>query len=201
MADLHIGEQSGEKHVPDFYALLRVAPDASRDDILVAYKRQLALYDPAQAAALGDDFVAVAEERRAALDEAVAVLQDPRRSFAYDRQLGLVGDETTDRRGVSNREVMYAVGGVLAALLILAALWSALGRQPRTGPAISEVNYPAPPFSLRTLDGGRFDLAAHRVPPGRRSCWSTSGARGASRARRKRPPSRRPIASWRRKGW
>ena len=154
--------RSTPANAPNFYDLLQVSPVASADEIAAAYHHQRQFYDPTQARTLGDEFMAVAEERRAALDEAFAVLHDPRQRFAYDRQLGLVGDETADRRGISNREVTYAVGGILVGLLILAALWSALGNRPRSGPVVSEVNYPAPAFALRTLDGEQFDLTAYR---------------------------------------
>ena len=146
----------------DFYDLLHLRPDASAGDIAAAYRAEQERYDPERARQLGDEFVAVATERRALLDQAFAVLHDPQRRFAYDRQQGLVGDEAVDRQGITNREVTYAVGGILVALALLAALWSAMGGRAPAGPAVSEVNYPAPPIALRTLDGGRFDLADHR---------------------------------------
>ena len=147
---------------PSCYDILGVSPHASAEEIAAAYRRRLELYDPVEARALGDEFVAVAEEQRAAAEKAYATLSDPRRRFAYDRRLGLLGDEATDRRGISNREVLFAVGGILAGLLILAGLWSAFGGTSRSGPAVTEVQYAAQPFTLRTLDGGAFNLAEHR---------------------------------------
>ncbi len=147
---------------PTFYDLLQVAPDASFDEIAEAYRRQQELYDPAYATVMGGDFVAVAAERRAALDEAYGVLRDPGQRSVYDRQIGVVVDEAADRRGISRREVTYAVAGILAGLLVLAAVWYAMGSKPSSGPAVTEVSFPAPAIKARTLDGGRFDLAAHR---------------------------------------
>jgi cytochrome c biogenesis protein CcmG, thiol:disulfide interchange protein DsbE len=146
----------------DFYQLLEVRPDASVEDITAAYHRQMRRYDRAQAETLGDEFAAVAAERRALLERAYATLSDPRSRYEYDRRSGLVGDAATDRQGVSNREITFAVAGVLVGLLVLAGLWAALGRAPATGPAVTEVNYPAQPISLRTLDGDVFNLEDHR---------------------------------------
>ncbi len=149
--------------LPDWYSLLHVEPYASADDITEAYRRELALYDPSQARSFGDvDFATQAEERRAALDQAFAVLHDPQRRWTYDQQRDLVGAAAIDRQGISHRHVVLTIGGMLVALLALAGVWSATARTARTGPAVVEVNQPAHPFVLRTLDGGRFDLAAYR---------------------------------------
>ena len=154
--------EAGAPDTIDLYEVLELQPEASADDILVAYQRQRGIYDPAHAEALGEDFVAIAEERRAIIERAFTTLHDPKSRFAYDRQRGLVGDEATDRKGISNREVTFAVAGILAGLVLLAAVWGIFGRSPTTGPAVTEVNYPATPIDLRTVDGGRFNLAEHR---------------------------------------
>ncbi len=158
----HVREEAPSRLAPTFYELLQIAPEASTGEIAEAYRRQREIYDPSHAETLGPAFVEEAAERRKLLDQAHAVLGDPGRRFEYDRALGLVGDEVDDRRGISNREVMYAVGGVFVGFLILAALWSALGSRQDSGPAVSEVNYPAPQWTLRTLDGGSFNLAEQR---------------------------------------
>ncbi len=155
-------ERSTTGAAVSYYELLQVAPDASFDEIDAAYRRQQELFDPAHAAVMGEEFLAVAETRRAALDQAHGVLRDPQRRFEYDRQLGLLGDEKEDRRGITNREITFAVAGILAALLILTGLWYAMGSRTTSGPAVVEVNQPAIRFDLRTMDGKRFDLQAQR---------------------------------------
>ncbi len=147
---------------PTFYDLLRIEPDATAGDITAAYHRQRGLYELSEAEAQDPDFVRVAEERCGALDEAYAVLNDPHQRAAYDHTLGLAGSVAGERRSVSAREIMYAIGGVVVGLLILASLWSALGRGANTNVAVSEVSYAAPPINLRTMDGGTFNLDQYR---------------------------------------
>lgn len=157
-----LAEQPAVEPGLTYYERLQVATDASVEEIDTAYQRQRELYDPARGAMMDAGFAEVAEERRRALDQAYSVLHDPQQRFTYDRTLGLVGDEMEDRRGITNREITFAVTGVLAALLLLAGLWYAMGARTTSGPAVVEVNQPAKPFVLRTMDGGKFDLQAYR---------------------------------------
>lgn len=147
---------------PTYYDLLEITPDVSPDDITDAYRRQLDRYDPAHATTLGPEFVHIAEERRAALERAYAVLGDREQRAAYNQRFGFAPVEVEERRRISNREVLYAIGGIIVGILVLAGLWSALGRGTPQSSLITEVNYPAPPFTLQTLDGGTFNLADHR---------------------------------------
>jgi hypothetical protein len=60
--------------LPDYYAALRIAPDATRRDVAAAY---LALTDP--------DMLLLAPEEQRLADAALAVLTDPISRSAYDR--------------------------------------------------------------------------------------------------------------------
>jgi curved DNA-binding protein CbpA len=126
---------------------LQVAPDSSLEDIVLAYERQIARYDPASVKDLGEDFVILAAARRTALEEAFAVLRDPHKRFRYDHTVGLAGTEATVRQSLSHREVLGGVGSLFLGLLVLAALWSAVGSKGPPGPVVTEVRYPATPFN------------------------------------------------------
>lgn len=76
---------TGETH----YAVLGLEPGASAEAIEKAHRHSRALYEEG---ALATYTIVDAEERRAArarIDEAFAVLRDPARRAAYDRERGL----------------------------------------------------------------------------------------------------------------
>ncbi len=149
----------------NFYEILGIEPYASAADIRAAYERQRALYDPTHGATMGDDFAREAAERRDQIEQAYVTLSEPQRRFAYDQQQGLVGTEATDRRGVSNREVIWTIMGVLIGLLVLSLIYNLTAKhtsQSTISDRFTVVNFPAKPVALRTLGGSSFDLKAER---------------------------------------
>ncbi|HMO56537.1 MAG TPA: DnaJ domain-containing protein [Roseiflexaceae bacterium] len=72
--------------VADFYEILQVHPRADTAAIEAAYRRLADLYDPDRLAGAAEELVLIAREKRAAIDQAYAVLSDPLERAAYDRQ-------------------------------------------------------------------------------------------------------------------
>ena len=68
----------------DYYQVLGINPSASRQEIRVAYRRLARRHHPDTNPDWEDD--AQATQRMALLNEAYAVLQDPEKRVAYDRQ-------------------------------------------------------------------------------------------------------------------
>jgi len=66
------------------------------------------------------------------------------------------------RSGLTRREVTYTVGGALAALILITAVWLLTGTQTTPLPAVGEVNRPAPDFTLPALGGGEVRLSDYR---------------------------------------
>jgi peroxiredoxin len=75
-----------------------------------------------------------------------------------DMQAGLSKQRT--RQGISRREVWYAAGGIVVALVLVAVIWALTDRSDI--PAVGEVNRPAPSFTLPELRGGEVNLDEYR---------------------------------------
>lgn len=69
-----------------------------------------------------------------------------------------------ERRGVSGREVVYGVLGVLAGLLVLSSVWFAANRRDSAIDLsqFTEINRPAADFELETINGGTVKLSEYR---------------------------------------
>ena len=149
-----------------YYTLLEIPATATAEEIDAAYQRERERYRPDRVAALGDEFRRVAEQRTAALDQAYAALSDAERRAEYDRSLagGSAPAQRAARGGrLSKREVLMALGGAAAGLLVIAFVWvfASRGAQPAL-PPIGEVNKPAPDFALPGLDGQPVRLSDYR---------------------------------------
>lgn len=73
---------------PDHYALLQVSPQAGADELTAAYTRLQELYRPEHTAEAAPELQEIAAGKRMGLERAYAVLSDPERRAAYDRQQG-----------------------------------------------------------------------------------------------------------------
>lgn len=71
----------------DLYEILQVHPRADGEAVYAAYQRLIALYDPARLEGAADELVALARQKRDAIEHAYAVLSDAERRRSYDAQL------------------------------------------------------------------------------------------------------------------
>ena len=71
---------------------------------------------------------------------------------------------STERRGVTAREVVYGVLGLVAGLLVLSGVWLMANRADATAamPQVTEIFRPASEFELETLDGPTVRLSDYR---------------------------------------
>jgi cytochrome c biogenesis protein CcmG, thiol:disulfide interchange protein DsbE len=149
-----------------YYSTLRIAPDASLAEIEAAYVKQLERYSPTLVENMDAELQKVAVERSAELQHIYAVLSDQERRRQYDISIGITPRSTTAqtpaRRSLSPREQIYAIGGAVVALILVASIWLLTGRNNEQTRAMGEVNRPAPAIDLPTLDGGQIDLASFR---------------------------------------
>jgi peroxiredoxin len=78
-----------------------------------------------------------------------------------------------ERRNLSPREIWFAVGGGLVAVLAIAVVWVLTGRQPAPPAPVAEVNRPAPAFALPALDGSTVTLSDYRGKVVLLNFWNT----------------------------
>lgn len=72
--------------LPDHYETLQVHPKADETAIDAAYARLSERYDPAKLEGAADELIELARTKRDAIEHAYAVLRDPVRRAAYDRE-------------------------------------------------------------------------------------------------------------------
>jgi cytochrome c biogenesis protein CcmG/thiol:disulfide interchange protein DsbE len=92
------------------------------------------------------------------------------------RELDYSGQDSlsADRRGVSGREVVFGIIGVLVGLLVLSGVWTFTGRNTTSFPQVTEVEpYPAPGFALQALDGSTVRLSDYRGKVVLLNFWGT----------------------------
>ncbi len=163
----------------NFYNLLGVAPDASAEELAAAYARQRERYNPELVADLDPELRRLAEERLAEIERAYAVLSDPEGRNAYDASLrGEPSPEAAHavaaRRSLTPRERLFALGGALAALVLVATIWVLTGRDALPqGASMGEMNRPAPAFAAPALDGGSVSLADYSGKVVLLNFWAT----------------------------
>ncbi len=145
-----------------YYALLGLESDASQDEIEAAYQRQRQRYAVEQVADMDEEIYRVAQQRTAELDQAYHTLADPQRRQEYDARIGSTAAQPArpTNKKLTTRELSYAAGGVVVALLLIGAIWTLTGREEM--PSVGEVNRPAPEFVLPALDGSTVQLSDYR---------------------------------------
>ncbi len=146
-----------------YYTLLEIDAQATPEEIQDAYMRQYERYRPERLAGLDEDMLKVANQRVQELERAYQVLSDVERRQQYDKQIGVANPaRVPTRRGLSRRDILYTLGGILIACTLLVLIWVMTGRE--TGeslPAVGEVNRPAPDFTLPALGGGDVQFSAY----------------------------------------
>jgi cytochrome c biogenesis protein CcmG/thiol:disulfide interchange protein DsbE len=149
-----------------YYTLLDIPTQATAEEVESAYRRQRERYSPERVAMLDEEFRRVAEARTAELEQAYAVLADPRRREEYDRSIGTAAGTRTPaprQAGLSRRELAMAAGGALVGLLVIALVWVWSGQTAEPGlPPVAKISKPAPDAVLTSLTGGELRLSDYR---------------------------------------
>ncbi len=158
-----------------YYTLLGVEAGASQEAITAAYTHQRERYNPERVADLDPALRKVATERSAEIERVYAILADPERRQQYDASLGgAVGGVVAERSSLTPRERTYAIGGVIAAIALIATIWVITGRgaQPQSQ-EMGAVNRPAPTFAVPALAGGTINLADYKGKVVLLNFWGT----------------------------
>ena len=158
-----------------YYTLLGVEAGASQEAITAAYTHQRERYNPERVADLDPALRKVATERSAEIERVYAILADPERRQQYDASLGgAVGGAVAERSSLTPRERTYAIGGVIAAIALIATIWVITGRgaQPQSQ-EMGAVNRPAPTFAVPALAGGTINLADYKGKVVLLNFWGT----------------------------
>lgn len=154
------------------YQVLGISPEANQQDIEAAYHRQCERYDPTHIADMDDEMRTVAEQRIAELEQAYRILSHPEQRQQYDKENSINSQEMTEgdlqhpqpskKQSMSAKDRWFAIGGVLAGLLLVAIIWFVTGANDDSIPTAPEVHRPAPEFTLFTPDGEEVSLSDYR---------------------------------------
>jgi tetratricopeptide (TPR) repeat protein len=87
----------------DHYETLQVHPKADQETIELAHKRLLERYDPAKLAGAAEELVALADEKRRAIELAYGVLGSPEARARYDAQQQLMAEALAQAGGQASR--------------------------------------------------------------------------------------------------
>lgn len=157
------------------YSLLGVEPDASQEVIEHAYAQQRERYNLERVSGLDPELRQVALARSAELERAYRILSEPARRRQYDASLsGAPVAAHAAQRGLSPRELTFAIAGAVVAVVLIAAIWVFTGRSSEPqGQAMGEVRRPAPSFVSPALDGGSISLADYRGQVVLLNFWGT----------------------------
>jgi cytochrome c biogenesis protein CcmG/thiol:disulfide interchange protein DsbE len=83
-------------------------------------------------------------------------------------------ESSNDQRGISGREIIFGIVGLLAGLLVLSSVWAITGRSAAQFPQVTEVEpYAAPDFELQSLDDSTVRLSDYRGEVVLLNFWGT----------------------------
>lgn len=134
--------------------LLGVGPQATRHELDAAYAAKRAAYDVERAAELGEEFVAVAEQRQA---EFATAYRSLRTGIAAPVELTPAHLRRRDRETIAALAVFVALALLVLLLRNVAVPERTVSAQGADAAALA--SKPAPNFTLESLDGREISLA------------------------------------------